>query len=326
MDSNQELVNLLLEKSKEAFVLAVEIYNKPTIKYRVEGFSFFICNAWELMLKAYIVQKFGENEIYYKDKPNRTISLSECIKKVFTNDKDPLRLNLEKIIELRDTSTHFVTTEYEMLYIMLFQACIFNFNEKMQQFHSIDMTDVIPQNFLTLTTNMKSFNEPEIRAKYPEELADKLINTYNSLTPLIESNNNSFAIKIEHYHYITKNKNEATEILKIDNSSDDSVKIIKETKDPSLTHKYNMKKLNKEVTQRLNKAGIDITFNQYHFRLFCNYFDMKNNEKFCYVYTVDKTPKYSYSIKAIDFIVDEFLKDPEHIIDNLKKKLSEENK
>ena len=30
----------LLEKSKEAFVMAIEIYNKPTIKYRVEVFSF----------------------------------------------------------------------------------------------------------------------------------------------------------------------------------------------------------------------------------------------------------------------------------------------
>ena len=39
------LVNLLIEKSKEAFVMSVEIYNKPTIKYRVEGFNFFMCNA-----------------------------------------------------------------------------------------------------------------------------------------------------------------------------------------------------------------------------------------------------------------------------------------
>lgn len=31
----------LLEKSQEAFVVAVELYNKPTIKYRVEGFAFF---------------------------------------------------------------------------------------------------------------------------------------------------------------------------------------------------------------------------------------------------------------------------------------------
>ena len=42
MDNN-ELVSRLLEKSKEAFMMAMEIYNKPSIKYRVEGFSFFIC-------------------------------------------------------------------------------------------------------------------------------------------------------------------------------------------------------------------------------------------------------------------------------------------
>lgn len=33
-------IDRLLDKSKEAFVMAIEIYNKPTIKYRLEGFSF----------------------------------------------------------------------------------------------------------------------------------------------------------------------------------------------------------------------------------------------------------------------------------------------
>lgn len=65
----------ILEKSKEAFILAIEIYNKPSIKYRVEGFSFFICNAWELMLKAYMIKKLGTDSIYYKDNPARTITL-----------------------------------------------------------------------------------------------------------------------------------------------------------------------------------------------------------------------------------------------------------
>ena len=102
MDTN-ELINNLIIKSQEAFSLGIEIYNKPTIKYRVEGFAFFICNAWELMLKAYLIKTNGQSSIYYKDKKDRTLSLSECIKKVFTNNKDPLRLNLEKIIELRDT-------------------------------------------------------------------------------------------------------------------------------------------------------------------------------------------------------------------------------
>lgn len=75
----------LIEKSTEAFIVAIELYNKPTIKYRVEGFSFFICNAWELMLKAYLMNQYGENSIYYKDNPDRTISLENCLQKVYTN-------------------------------------------------------------------------------------------------------------------------------------------------------------------------------------------------------------------------------------------------
>ena len=50
-----DLSNQLLDKSKEAFTMAIELYNKPTIHYRVEGFAMFICNAWELMLKAHIL-------------------------------------------------------------------------------------------------------------------------------------------------------------------------------------------------------------------------------------------------------------------------------
>ncbi len=312
----------LLEKAKEAFILAIEIYNKPTIRYRVEGFSFFICNAWELMLKSYIIKTFNEREIYYKDKNDRTISLSDCIKKIFTNNKDPLRLNLEKIIELRDMSTHFITEEYEMLYIPLFQSCVFNFVEKMQQFHNFDMSTIISQNFLTLTVSMLSFNETEIRAKYPGQIAEKLLDINSNLISLVNDNNDGFAIKIEHHHYITKDKNKATELTYIDNSANSGVQIIKELKNPNLTHKYTMKKLNQEVNKRLKKYGIlNINFNKFHFQLFCNYYEIKSNEKFCFINTIGETPTYSYSAQTIDFIVEEIKKDPNNIINNLKEKL-----
>lgn len=174
----------LIEKSKEAFVMAIEIYNKPTIKYRVEGFSFFICNAWELMLKAHMINKFGKESIYYKNSSSRTITLENCIKQIFTNEKTPLRRNLIKIIELRNISTHFITEEYEMVYIPLFQACVLNYVEKMQEFHSVDMTKVIPQNFLTLAVSMHALDENKIRAKYPEEIAQKLIYASEQLEPI----------------------------------------------------------------------------------------------------------------------------------------------
>ena len=323
----EKLEDKLVEKSKEAFAMAIELYNKPTIKYRVEGFSLFICNAWELMLKAHMIKSMGENSIYYFDHPDRTLSLENCIQKVFTNNKDPLRLNLEKIIELRNTSTHFITEEYEMVYVPLFQSCVLNFNEKMMAFHNVDMTTIIPQNFLTLSVSMKALDEAEIIAKYPEEIASKLINTSTNIADTILNNNDKFAIRIEHYHYITKNKDKATSFVGISNSADAKVKIIKELKDPNTTHKYSTKSCVSEVCARLSRLGIALKydgeikkFNMYHFNLFCNYYGIKSNPKLCYQHQLTHT--YGYSIQTIDFIVEEIKKDPENIIQNLKNSLT----
>ena len=78
---------LLISKSIESFLLALEIFNKPTIKYRAEGFSFFICNAWELMLKAHLLNK--GISIFYKDNQNRTLALNDVLGKIYT-DKNSL--------------------------------------------------------------------------------------------------------------------------------------------------------------------------------------------------------------------------------------------
>lgn len=329
MEKRSNLVPKLLEKSKEAFMMAIEIYNKPSIRYRVEGFSFFICNAWELMLKAHIINTYGESAIYYKDNPNRTITLELCLKLVFTNEHAPIRKNLMRIVELRNTSTHFIVEEYEMLYIPLFQACIFNFNDKMMEYHNVDMTMFIPQNFLTLTVSMRALNEAEIRSKYPAQLAERLLSVSQSLKSDIDENNDSFAIKIEHHHYITKDRNKATDIVHIESTAKTGIQIVKEVKDPNDTFKFTAKRCIKEIGNRLIRNHIDlkyngeiVKFNMYHFCLFTKYYMMKDNDKLCYIYRINNPPTYSYSIQAIDFIVDEIKKDPENIIQNLKSKLS----
>ncbi|MFV0580241.1 MAG: DUF3644 domain-containing protein [Fusobacterium ulcerans] len=315
-----DLVKNILKKSIEAFILGIEIYNKPTIKYRVEGFGFFICNAWELMLKAHIVREFGEKEIYYKDNPNRTITLENCIKKIFTNNKDPLRLNLEKIIELRNVSTHFITEEYEMVYISLFQSCVLNFNEKMKYFHCIDMCDYIPQNFLTLSISMKGLKESEFIAKYPEELANKIFSLKRDIDKLNDetSRNPIFSIDISHYHYITKDKTKADTLVAIDKKADNQVKILKEIKDINNTHPYTMTR----ALEYINNSLTTIKFNRNHFQLFLKYYNLKMQEKFCYILKNDEQPRYYYSQQAVEFIIAEYVKDPENIIKNIKEKLN----
>mgnify|MGYP000588433383 CR=1 FL=1 len=44
--------SLLLEKSIQAVLSAIELYNKPVFSYREESFSILMVNAWELLLKA----------------------------------------------------------------------------------------------------------------------------------------------------------------------------------------------------------------------------------------------------------------------------------
>lgn len=331
MENNEiKIINLLLDKSKEAFMMSIEIYNKPSIKYRVEGFALFICNAWELMLKAHLIKTNGIDSIYYKDNKNRTISLENCVEKVFTNNKDPLRLNLEKIIELRNTSTHFITEEYEMVYISLFQSCVLNLTEKMQAFHNIDMTEIIPSNFLTLTVNIKELDSTTINAKYPEAIANKLLNSKSIIDEMSKVHNSKFSIDLNVHHFISKDKDKATNIVAVDKNATDKVTIIKELKDPNNTHKYTVKDCLNQINKDLIKNNIKIYFNgqeieklnRYHFTNFCKYYDLKSKEKYCYVHKHFTKPQYSYSHSIVDFIVSEIKKDPENILNKINKKIN----
>ena len=73
-------IERLVNKSIEAFLMGLEVYNKPTIKYRVEGFSFFIVNAWELLLKAEMLKR--GISIYYKNHSDRTVSVDVAVRQI----------------------------------------------------------------------------------------------------------------------------------------------------------------------------------------------------------------------------------------------------
>lgn len=308
--------------------MAIELYNKPTIRYRLEGFSMFICNAWELLLKAHMIDKHGEESIYYRDSPNRTLSLENCIQKVFTNETSPLRKNLEKIVELRNTSTHFITEEYESLYTPLLQACVFNFVDKMMEFRGVDMTEIIPENFITLSVRFNALDESSIRGKYTEQIAERLINTKNMLDPMISEYNSNFAIRVEHLYYSTKDRSEATELYHIARDAEEGVRIIKELKDPNQTHKYNAKSFIREIKKKLEKNGIVLLykgnpaeFNSSHFNSIVKYFGIKDIPRFCYIYHGSKYPQYTYSQQAIEFVFEELKKAPGTILDDMREKI-----
>ena len=108
---------LMLEKSVAAMLSAIEIYNKPDFKYREETFSVLCINAWELLLKAkvlnlasnkpaalYVMElrtlKNGEKSSVPRPKENRSgnpmsISLFESLKII----KEDYGVKIEKVIK-----------------------------------------------------------------------------------------------------------------------------------------------------------------------------------------------------------------------------------
>ena len=124
----------LLDKSIDSMLSAIEIYNKPNFNYREETFAVLAVNAWELLLKAYILRenRYNMRALYIlepvtkkdgsasqkkkKPKLNRcgnpmSISIFECIKILDEKKVLPTNLknNVESIIELRDNAVHFVS-------------------------------------------------------------------------------------------------------------------------------------------------------------------------------------------------------------------------
>ena len=318
----EEIKQKLVDKSIEAFIMGLEIYNKPTIKYRIEGFSFFICNAWELMLKAELLNR-NEN-IYYSDKSGRTLSLEPTIKKIYSDKNTRVRLNLEKIIELRNISTHFITEDYEAKYAPLFQACVLNFVNEIKRFHNIDISNYISQNFLTITANYEPLSSEQIRLKYPPEIAERFIQQSNQIDVLTqEYNSDKFAIPIKQNLYITKKKDEADFVIAMASESPNKVAIVKELKDPANTHKYAFNNVIAVVNNRLSKSNIKLGykngFNSYVLNLFIEFYDIKSDNKYSYKHSLGNSTSYTYSERLIDFIINEIQKNPDGLVESLKK-------
>ena len=103
------------------------------------------------MLKAHMIRKWGIDSIYFKDDPSRTLALSDCLKRVFTNEKDPLRVNMKNVMEFRNTNTHFITDEYDLFYGPFLQSCVENYADKLWELHNRSVSELIPDNRLALS-------------------------------------------------------------------------------------------------------------------------------------------------------------------------------
>jgi hypothetical protein len=130
----------ILDKSISAILSAIEIYNKPTFLYREDSFAILTTNAWELLLKARILQldhnKMSSITEYERRCTRKGVLSSKLFRKInrcgnpvtlslfkaydllvneFGDTLDPkIRKNLEALVEIRDNSVHFMNKDIQL--------------------------------------------------------------------------------------------------------------------------------------------------------------------------------------------------------------------
>lgn len=130
----------MLDKSIHAMLAAIEIYNKPSFRYREEAFAILCINAWELLLKSRTLE-INKNRLssvikYERKKKvdgslsnqlirkkNRagnhlSISLFEAYDNLVNIHGDSInptvRKNLEALVEIRDNAIHFMNKDFQI--------------------------------------------------------------------------------------------------------------------------------------------------------------------------------------------------------------------
>jgi hypothetical protein len=173
----------LLQNAEAALLAAIEIYNKPTFSYREETFAILALNAWELLVKAALLNVSGNHPrclyVYYAPKTktgapskklrvrrNRsknimTIGLTEAfnrLEKQGTSIPTEVKRNIEALTEIRDNAVHYLNASPRLAHQVLEigTASIKNFIELGKLWLDLDLSSsglfLMPLGFLPPST------------------------------------------------------------------------------------------------------------------------------------------------------------------------------
>lgn len=315
---NPGLKGRLLDNSTDAYVLALETINRLSIKYRVETFAYLICNAWELMLKAKIIHDSSDKKsIYYKkkrDEPRRSLSLRDCLKRVFPDDFDPTRRNIELVADLRDEATHLVISEIPNDVMALLQACVLNYHTRLGEWWDISLSECVPIGMMTLVYDLSPDgldpNNAVLRRKWGKETAaylakfgDEIKREYKSL-----GNPAEFSIDIDYRLVLTKKPQDADIALTIGPDGERMSKV-EVAKDSGKTHPNRQKDVVKKVN-RLLDFDKNSEINAYHVQCIRKVYGVEKRSDFYYYSGVAGSPK-QFSDRFVDWIAEKYKQDNE---------------
>lgn len=315
---NPGLKGHLVENSIEAYILALETINRLSIKYRVETFTYLICNAWELLLKAKMLDDAGNNrDTIYRGKKTRgerreSLSLRECLERVIPSTSSPERRNIECIADLRDESVHLVLSGVPTDVLCLFQACVINYNSRLKEWFRISLSDRVHVGMMSIVYDLEPHRGDITNKRLRRELGREAATFLSSYCARIKNEFDQlnrpvqFSIGIDYRLALTKNPDLADIVLSQGAVAGAAVQIVEVPKDPSKSHPFRQK----EVKEMVGKAVQGLTLTQYDIQCVTKAYSVKKRPEYFYQGKVKGSP-LQYSLAYVDWLIKQHERDPD---------------
>lgn len=293
----------LLEHSKEAMMAAIEIYNKPTIRYRNECTAILLVNSWELVLKALLV--LNRKSIFAEtNDPNiqaRTISWRKA-----WNKSQPFlppslantatESNLDALAMYRDRAIHcYNSSDVGILLYFIFQATIANYRDLLKDAWDIDIADEMTWHLLPIAmkppTDIVSHlgratesSDNSVASTFLSEIKDRLHGLMRS-----DGNVGRFLIRVTVALESIKKIDNANVVFGIDGkASSDDPSVVVRRQDPNQSHPFRQK----DILAKIEQTG-DKKLTSYVFQAIVWKYKLKTDIKYCWNANEGILTKYS---------------------------------
>lgn len=213
-------VKNLVDESRINALLAVELYNKPNLNGRIDGYIIHMIIAWTKIMHAYYHKTIGDkyyhkrNNKYIKvDGEKKTWELFECIKKHNALDES-IKQNLDFFIKLRNKIEHSYINCSE-LEIKIFGECqslLYNYENFLIDNFGDEYTLNTSLHFslqFSQMRNKNSYNSSRTLLSKEMVKINDFIDTYRSCVPDYIFNKQEYSIKLVQIPLVSNtNKND----------------------------------------------------------------------------------------------------------------------
>lgn len=310
----KRLARSLIENSIESFIHALETINRPSVKYRMEAFCFLFCNSWELLMKAKLLN--DKKRIFYRKprkKPRRSLSLEDCLNRIFTSDTDAIKLNIRKIYDFRNNAMHLVIPFVPADIMGLFQAGVINYPKALKDWFGINLSNKIPLGMMVLVYDFDPKQHSLEYAKMTRKLSAETVRWLNDFQSEIRGQALSlgesapqFYIPIDLKVAIVKNPQKADIVLSSGAVGKEAL-ILEVPKYADKTHPYRRRELTEVINERLNGKVI---ISPYDITCIKKVYNLRERIEFVY------NPRFyspQYSNAFADWIIEQITKNQNFI-------------